>query len=149
MQLSFQLVTPERVLLDESVDSLTCPTVEGQITILPQHEPLVAILQHGELVVHVKGENRHVAVAGGFVEVRPGNMVVILADDAVHAEEIDVQEAEAAIQRAEQLMKHGNIPESEMIAARQEHLRYTARLNVARKARHANVALSSQGVLKE
>jgi F-type H+-transporting ATPase subunit epsilon len=70
-KLKFQIVTPQRTVLHQEVDSLTCPTQMGQITILPQHIPLIAALQPGELIARVGGRNEHIAVSGGFVEVRP------------------------------------------------------------------------------
>ena len=128
-----QLVTPERTLLDEQVDSLTCPTTEGQITILPNHEPLVAMIQAGELLAHFKDRTSAIAVAGGFIEVRPGNMVVVLADAAQHAAEIDEAEANQAMLRAAEDMKQYKATDSAFVAARAAYHHHTVRLSLARK----------------
>jgi F-type H+-transporting ATPase subunit epsilon len=133
-KLKFQIVTPERTVLQEEVDSLTCPTQMGQITILPNHIPLIASLQAGELVARVDSRVEHIAVSGGFVEIRPGNEIVILADTAEMAEEIDPARAEEAKQRAEAAMKEETVRSSEeyaTIVAAVE--RNKVRLKVARR----------------
>ena len=89
----FQLVSPEKTILSEELTSLTCPTSMGQITILPGHTALVANLVPGELHAKSANSDHFVYVAGGFVEVKPGNQVVVLADDAEHSTEIDLQAA--------------------------------------------------------
>ncbi len=146
--LHVQLVTPERTLLDEAVESVTCPTTEGQITILPNHEPLIAALQPGELAAHFNGRTVSIAIAGGFVEVRPGNNVVILADAAEHASEIDEQEAQAAIERAAEDMKQYKPTDSAYIAARAVHQHHIVRISAARKHRSSN-RITSDGIFKE
>ena len=104
-KINFKLVTPEKVVLQEEVDSLTCPTTTGDITILPGHVPLISSLHSGELVARI-GENiEPIAVTGGFVEVRPGNEVVILADVAEHVKDIDLARAAEAHKRAEEAMR--------------------------------------------
>src|SRR5579864_1855210 len=104
-KLNLKLVTPEKIVLQEEVDSLTCPTTTGEITILPGHVPLISPLDHGALIARKGGEPEPIAVSGGFVEVRPGNEVVILADAAEHVRDIDLEQAEAARQRAEEAMR--------------------------------------------
>lgn len=135
-KLKFQIVTPERVVFSQEIDSLTCPTTTGQITILPDHVPLISSLAHGELVARVGERTKHIAVSGGFVEVRPGNEVVVLADTAEHAEEIDEKRAEEAKERAMESMKNRQTYSEEeyakIAAALQKNL---TRIRVARKAR--------------
>ena len=104
-KLKFQIVTPERTVLHEEVDSLSCPTQNGQITILPNHIPLISALQSGELTARMGDRNEHIAVSGGFVEVRPGNQIIVLADSAERADEIDPTRAEDARKAAEEAMK--------------------------------------------
>ncbi len=107
MPLNLQIITPERVVFaEEDIDSVTLPGSEGEMTILPQHAPLMTELQPGALVFRRSGEETDVALAGGFVEVRD-DKVVILADTAERSEEIDVARAEEARQRAvERLAAH-------------------------------------------
>ncbi|OGF18523.1 ATP synthase F1 subunit epsilon [Candidatus Falkowbacteria bacterium RIFCSPHIGHO2_02_FULL_45_15] len=100
----FEIVTPEKTVLKEEVLQLTVPTKMGEITVLPHHFPLVASLQAG--VIEIKlldGKVETVALSGGFIEVLP-NKVVILADTAERAADIDEARAEEARQRAEKLM---------------------------------------------
>ncbi len=101
--IQFEIVTPERVVLREEITQITLPTKMGEITVLPNHIPLVSSLMPG--VVHVKkknGEDEVISISGGFLEVLK-DKVVILADTAERAEELDLARAEAARQRAEKL----------------------------------------------
>jgi F-type H+-transporting ATPase subunit epsilon len=102
-KIKFELVTPERVVLREEITQITLPTTNGEVTILPHHIPLVAILQAG--VVELKrldGSLEVLAVSGGLVEVLEGK-VVILADTAEHASELDESGIETARIKAEKL----------------------------------------------
>ena len=103
--LRFTIVTPDGVTYqDEAVEQVTIPTATGYITVLPGHIPLVTPLTAGELVVKKSDHTVPMAVSGGVVEVRPGSEVHILADTAERAEHIDIERAEAAKQRAEELL---------------------------------------------
>ncbi len=95
------IVTAERVVYSEDVDIVVAPGVEGQLGILPHHAPLMTTLQEGELRVRKGGEEFFLAISGGFLEVRP-DRVIVLADAAERAEEIDIARAEAAKRRAEE-----------------------------------------------
>jgi F-type H+-transporting ATPase subunit epsilon len=101
-KIKFKIVTPEKTVYEAEIDQVTLPTQEGEITVLPGHIPLISVLQAGELVAKVGGEEIAMAVSGGIVEVRK-NELVILADTAERAEEIDLKRAEEARQRAEKL----------------------------------------------
>lgn len=107
-QLKLKIVTPEKLILEEEVDSVTLPTKEGEITILPEHIPLVASLSSGDIVAISKGEHIPMAVVGGFVEVNKKDnktTVAILADFAEHVSFYTEQEIEKAKTRAEELRK--------------------------------------------
>ena len=95
------IVTAERVVYSEDVDMVVAPGVEGQLGILPHHAPLMTTLQAGELQVRKGKEEFFLAVSGGFLEVRP-DRVIVLADAAERATEIDVARAEEAKRRAEE-----------------------------------------------
>jgi F-type H+-transporting ATPase subunit epsilon len=99
-----EVVTAERAVYSDDVDSVTAPGVEGQLGILPHHTPLMTMLQPGELRVKKGGGELSMAISGGFLEVRP-DRIIILADAAERVEEIDVARAEAAKQRAEERLK--------------------------------------------
>ena len=103
--IKFEIVTPERVVLREEILQITVPTTSGEITILPDHIPLVSVLKPG--VIEVKGLDNQVkvmSVSGGFIEVLH-DKIVILADTAERAEEIDEVRVEEARMRAEELKK--------------------------------------------
>lgn len=105
MFIKFEIVTPERIVLKEEIKQLTVPTKEGEITVLPNHIPLVAFLQPGIIeVVTKEGQREIISVSGGFIEVLKSK-VVILADTAERAHEIDIERAEEARKRAEQSIK--------------------------------------------
>ncbi len=148
-KLNFQLVTPERTVLQEELDSLSCPTTLGQITILPHHIPLVATLAPGELVAKVNNQEHFIHVSGGFVEVRENNEIIVLADAAEHHYEIDVKATEEAIERAKKAMseKHANEADYAKVAATLE--RNLSRLNVARKHAHRKNPLAGSATMEK
>jgi F-type H+-transporting ATPase subunit epsilon len=99
-----EIVTAERVVFSDDVDVVVAPGVEGQLGILPHHAPLMTMLLPGELRVKKGGEEFSLAISGGFLEVRP-DRVIVLADAAERAEEIDIARAEAAKRRAQELLR--------------------------------------------
>ncbi|OGY93443.1 MAG: ATP synthase F1 subunit epsilon [Candidatus Komeilibacteria bacterium RIFOXYC1_FULL_37_11] len=131
--LKLKIVTPEKILFERRILQVSVSTVLGEITILPNHIPLVSQLIPGEIVVKTdQGEEDLMAVSGGFVEILP-DQVVILADTAERAEEIDEERAEAARLRAEEVLKT-KVADAEgfaMFTAKIE--KELARLKVARK----------------
>lgn len=104
-KLKLQLVTPERVVYEAQVDQVTAMTEAGEVTILPGHIPLVATLRSGELRTKTDGKEELLVASTGFIEVRPGNEIVILADTAERAEELDVSSIEAARDRAKKALE--------------------------------------------
>lgn len=102
--LQLKIVTPEKVILEEPVNEVTLPTIEGVITILPGHVPLVAGLKSGELLAKIDDEFIPMAVAGGFVRVT-AHEVVVLADYAEEVRDISEAEIEKAKARAAELQK--------------------------------------------
>jgi len=97
----FEIVTPERMVLTEDVQQVIAPTKEGEITVLPGHIPLVSSLQAGVIETkNEKGESKVMSVSGGFIEVLK-DKVVILADTAERAEELDEKRIDEARKRAE------------------------------------------------
>lgn len=108
-QLKLKIVTPERLVLEEMVDQVTLPTTEGEITILPDHIPLIAGLKSGDVVAVTGGEPVPMAVVGGFLEVKQGENkiteVAVLADFAEHVTEISDEKISAAKARSEELKK--------------------------------------------
>ncbi|MES2416150.1 MAG: ATP synthase F1 subunit epsilon [Patescibacteria group bacterium] len=117
-QLKLKIVTPEKLVLEELVESVTLPTLEGEITILPEHVPIIAGLKSGDVVAFVNGEHVPMAVVGGFVEVKKEDditTVAVLADFAEHVSDMTDEAIEKAKARAEELRK---------LAENKEHVDY-------------------------
>ncbi len=100
MPLRLEIVSPERRALDEEVDMVVVPGIDGELGILPHHMPIITALGVGELKVRRGGQEDSYAVAGGFVEVRP-DRVVVMADLAERSDEIDEAKAIEARRAAE------------------------------------------------
>lgn len=135
-KLHFQLVTPEKTVLNQELDSLSCPTEMGEITILPGHIPLVATLVAGEMVAKSGGKEQNIAVSGGFIEVRANHDVVALADAAEHHYEIDIKTVEEAVARAKDEMAKKKMSAEEYAVIASILHKNQSRLKVARKHSH-------------
>lgn len=107
--LNLKIVTPEKLILEELVEHVSLPTKEGEITILPDHIPLIAPLASGDIVAMVNDEQLPIAVVGGFVEVKNNETgqteVAVLADFAEHVSSISDDVIEKAKAHAEELRK--------------------------------------------
>ena len=102
---NLQIVTAEREILSRDVDLMVVPGIEGEMTILPRHAPLLTQVKPGEIRVRSNDQEWDMAISGGFLEVG-GNRAVILADAVERAEEIDLARAETALKRAEERLEH-------------------------------------------
>jgi len=98
-RIQLEVITPERVVLTEEVDSLILPGLDGLFGVLPNHQAMVAALRVGPVVYRKQGRREKLAVSGGFFEVAR-TRAVILADAAETAAEIDVARAQRAAERA-------------------------------------------------
>jgi F-type H+-transporting ATPase subunit epsilon len=134
--LSLEIVTAERhVLSEEDVDQVTAPSADGEITILPRHASLIALLQPGELRVRKRGVDTSYAVAGGFLEVHQSR-VRILADAAEAPDEIDLQRAREAEERARlRMSQRGQVGSQDFYEAAMALRRSQVRLKVVRRRR--------------
>lgn len=132
-KIEFDIVTAERVVYSAHVDVVVAPGVEGQLAILPNHAPLLTTLQPGELVVRDGGEETAMFVRSGFLEVNQ-NRVTVLADVAERAEEIDIERAEEAKQRAEQMLQEQGL-EVDLARAEASLQRALVRISIAQKRR--------------
>lgn len=144
----FEIATPERVVYSDDVESVTAPTVDGEITVLAHHLPLVTVLKSGELVIK-KGNDVHpYAIGGGFLEM-DGTKLTVLADTTEHISEIDEQRADEARKRAEELKgKVADDVEYAKISAKLE--RDLNRLRIVRKYRHrGHQGITQEGIRKE
>ncbi len=136
MSIHLTITTPERSLIDAQVDQVSIPTTLGEITVLPHHIPLLAEVVPGELRLRTQGRDEFFAVAGGFVEVRAGNEVVLLADAAEREEELDIAKIEEAEARARKVLAEQVVADDQSFAQAAAALeRELARLRVARRRR--------------
>jgi F-type H+-transporting ATPase subunit epsilon len=99
-RLTLEIATPTRLVVTETVDEIVIPGSEGYFGVLPGHAPFLTTLGIGELMYRVGRDEHHLAVAGGFAEVR-NDKVIVLADTAERPAEIDRTRAERAHERAE------------------------------------------------
>lgn len=147
------VVTPNGVAYDETIEQVTIPTTTGQITVLSHHIPLVSVLQAGELVIRRDGTDTPLAVSRGILEVRPNNEIFILADTAERAEQIDIERANRAKKRAEELLQQKQFADNVAFARIQAKIeKEVARLHVGRKYRKIRSFLpsrSSEDTLEE
>lgn len=134
--ITLEIATPEKVVYKDTVTQVSLPTELGEITILPGHLPLVANLTAGELRIVKDGNAQPYAVSGGFVEVRSGNHVVVLADAAEHVAEIDEARAEEAKQRATKLMDEAKGDDVRFAEGAALLERSLSRLRLARKKKY-------------
>ncbi len=104
MTFHLQIVTPESVIFQGEVEELIVPTVDGQLTILPNHTQLLSALAHGELIIKNGKNEQLLAVEGGFIEV-DSKQVSVLADYAKRSEDVEIENAKEAKKRAEDLMQ--------------------------------------------
>ena len=146
MPLHFEITSPERLVLKGEIDQVSIPTALGEITVLPGHVPLVAELVPGELRVKGNGEQHFYAVAGGFVEVQPGNRVVVLADAAERDDELDIKAIEAAEERARKALSTQVVMDDQAYAAAAAALEHEmARLRVARRRAPRSTPVTRSG----
>ena len=130
----FKIVTPERTVVEEEIYQITLPVEGGEVTLLPDHVPYIGAITAGEIVLRktIGGEEESLATSGGFVEFHD-NTLVILADTAERAEEIDLARAEQAKVRAEDRLKRFDDPQVDMERARKALVRAIVRLETAHK----------------
>jgi|SRR4051812_36061959 F-type H+-transporting ATPase subunit epsilon len=130
--IKLEVVTPERKVIDDQAIEVQVPGRDGYLGILPGHAPLITELAVGEIAYrNSAGESKRLAVAWGFAEVLP-DKVTILAEVAEKAEEIDVNRAQQAKQRAQSTLG-GSAPDDAKAAAQSELERAENRLAVVEK----------------
>jgi F-type H+-transporting ATPase subunit epsilon len=134
-RLTLELATPTRMVVTAEVDEVVAPGSEGYFGVLPGHAPFLTTLGIGELMYRIGREEHHVAVAGGFAEVR-NDKVIILADSAETPADIDRARAERALERAEsRLGGRGGEETVDFNRARSTAARAFTRLTVAGRNR--------------
>ena len=130
--IELQVVTPERHVLSENVQSLEMPAKDGYLGVLPGHAPLITLLGVGTLTYHKGAETRYLTIIDGFAEVLP-DRVIVLAESSERAEEIDVARSRAELERAQAEAAKPGILEAKSKEAEAQIERATARLQTASK----------------
>lgn len=134
VKLRLTVVTQDRQLLDETVDALTVPSLQGELTILPNHIPLFTPLVLGELI-YKQGKAEHaLVISKGFLDVGPKNRITVMVDSAVTEREISVKKAQEAITQAQTVMVSSRDRE-ELLQAEASLRRALLELRVAQKTK--------------
>ena len=135
MTIRCEIVSQDRTVFAGDVDIVVLPGAGGEMGILPNHAPVLTTLKYGVIKIRRAGKEDIFAVAGGVAEVQP-TIITVLADAAENVEEIDVARAEAARQRAEEVLAKG-VPEGNdaYLAMEAALRRSNLRLDVARRYR--------------
>jgi len=132
MTLHLEIVTPERLAYSDDVDMVLVPGVDGELGILPHHTPLVSLLGYGELRIRKDGAEESFAIVGGFLQVRP-DKVVVMAETADMASEIDLERAEEARRDAQRALESGYSEGADLSAARAELQHALLRIRVGER----------------
>ena len=133
--LQLDIVTPERLAYSDEVDSVQLPGSEGELGVLPHHAPLVSTLGAGELRLRKGGDEESFAIVGGFLQVLP-DKVVVMAETADLASEIDLATAQEARRQAEQALEGGYVEGADLAAARAALQTALLRIRVAERRQH-------------
>jgi F-type H+-transporting ATPase subunit epsilon len=133
-RLTLEIATPTRLVVTETVDEVVAPGSEGYFGVLPGHAPFLTTLGTGELTYRIGRDERHLAVSGGFAEVR-NDKVIVLADTAERPEDIDRGRAEAARERAERRLSGRGGEDIDFVRAQRALARALVRLQVASRNR--------------
>ena len=122
--MNLKIVTPEARVYEDTVDSVVLPTTSGEINILPGHIPLVTEIQGGEIIVSKSGEGgQSLAISKGFVQC-VGDKISVLAENAIHIDEIDESAVEEAKKRAEEALSTMEKMSDEEIAMLETQVAY-------------------------
>lgn len=132
--LKLEIITPEASVFSGDVEFVELPGAEGIMGIFPQHEMLVTELAAGEVRITRNGQIETLAIGEGFAEIT-ATSVGILTDGAVNEKDIDEKVAEAAVKRAEELLKSNTLEGEELEATQASLARSLAQINVKRRRR--------------
>jgi F-type H+-transporting ATPase subunit epsilon len=133
--LLLDIVTPEKLAYSGEVDSVQLPGSEGELGVLPHHAPLIATLGAGELRIRKGSTEETFAVFGGFLQVLP-DKVVVMAESADLASEIDLERAQEARREAERALESGAHEGADLAAARATLQQALLRVRVAERRHH-------------
>ncbi|HSO12871.1 MAG TPA: ATP synthase F1 subunit epsilon [Anaerolineales bacterium] len=141
MTIRCEIVSQDRTVFEGDVDIVVIPGADGEMGILPKHSPVLTTLKYGIIKVRRRGEEKLFTVAGGVAEVQP-DIVTILADAAENVDEIDIERAEAARKRAEEVLAKGIPADTDAYLAMEAALRRSnLRLDAVRRYRRGGTRL--------
>jgi F-type H+-transporting ATPase subunit epsilon len=145
MTIRCEIVSQDRTVFQEDVDSVILPGAAGEMGILPHHAPVLTTLKYGVIKVRRGGNEELFAVAGGVAEVQP-TIITVLADAAENVEEIDVIRAKAAKKRAEDALANlsPDTDQNTYLVMEAALRRSNLRLEVVRRYRKSSVTLTEQ-----
>lgn len=133
--IEFKIVTPEKVLYKDQVESVSFPTIDGEITVLPHHIPLIAAVKPGELKIKKDNKEEFFSVTKGVVEI-DGKTITFLTDAAERAHEVDEKRAAEAVKRAQAIMSEKRHDEEGYADAVAQMEKALSRIRIAKKHRH-------------
>jgi len=132
MPLQLEIVTPERLAYSDEVDAVVLPGSEGELGVLPHHAPLITMLGVGELRIRKGSAEESFAIVGGFLQVRP-DKVVVMAETADLASDIDLEKAQEARREAERALESGYVEGTDLSSARAALQQALLRIRVAER----------------
>ncbi|HID98331.1 MAG TPA: F0F1 ATP synthase subunit epsilon [Thermodesulfobacteriaceae bacterium] len=117
-QILLEIVTPTKLVVSQEVDLATIPGADGVFGVMANHAPLIATLKSGEMRYATGGDSTRMAVSGGFCEVSSNNRITLLAESVERAEEIDIDRALRAKERAERRLAEADAHREKIDMAR-------------------------------
>ena len=138
LKINLKIVSQEKELLQQEVDSLTVMTTSGEITVLPKHAPLFSQVKSGELIYRNGKEEYSIVVSDGFIDVNPSSEVTVMVDSAVLARDISLQKAEEAVKAAKETMSKTQ-DQRELLMAEASLRQAMLEIKVAEKTRKARI----------
>ncbi|HYD35651.1 MAG TPA: ATP synthase F1 subunit epsilon [Vitreimonas sp.] len=105
-KLTLSVVSQDKKLLEMTVDSVSLPTSEGEITVLPGHIPLFTLLTTGEVIYKHDKDESSLVVTRGFADITPDNQLLVMVDTAVHARDLSEEKAHEAVKKAQETLAH-------------------------------------------
>lgn len=137
-KIKLSVVSQEKELLSTDVDQVSLPTSTGQITVLPDHIPLLSQLQTGELSYLIDEKQESIVISSGIVDVGDDNHITVIVDTAKHERDISLQKAEQAIASAKETMEHST-DQRELLLAEASLRQAMWEIRVAQKTKKSKI----------
>ena len=131
-EINLEIITPEKIIYKDSVDSITVPGTKGMFQVLKDHAPLMSTIEIGVITLKKNDVNTYLTTAGGTIEVLNNN-VLILADSVEVIDDIDIDRAESAKTRADDNLKRNKEKEIDVVRAERALKRAINRINAREK----------------